>query len=145
MSRADEAASSYTLELIPQSRIALFQWVGPITLADRKKNLGIMADFCKAHDVYRIIVDGREQIPETGVFDSFELGKDVPKEMRELIIAVVHRDDDESLRFIETVAYNRGARTRAFLDFDEARAWLESFDEEESEPSRSDRVGSETS
>ena len=143
MRRPDQAEAKYTLEIIPRSDIAIFRWVGPITLADRKKNLGRMAEFCGEHNVHRIIVDGREQIPKTDVMDSFELGKDVPNEMRGLTIAVVHRADDESLRFIETVAFNRGARTRAFQDFDEAREWLESFnDTTESPDAEADRDGS---
>ena len=88
-----------------------------------------MVQFCEAHGVRDLIIDGRDQFSETDILDSYDFGSEVPVELRGLRIAVVHRSDDDSLRFIETVAFNRGAMTRAFLDLDEARRWLESLDE----------------
>ena len=125
----DEKDARFTLSIIPDSNIALFHWSGPITFQDRMENRRRMVDFCKARGVHRLIVDGREQESKTDIVDSYEFAKDVPLEMRGLTIAVVHRADDESLPFIETVAFNRGSGTRAFLDFDEARTWLSSLDE----------------
>jgi len=120
--------ATYTLDILPDSQIALFHWSGPITLTDREQNRRIMAEFCKRHGVRNIIVDGRDQVSKTGIFDSFYFAQGVPREMHGLRIAVVHRSDDEALPFIEMVASNRGSHTRAFLNFDEARAWLESLD-----------------
>ena len=125
----DDKDSRYTLSIIPDSSIALFRWTGPITLQDRNENRRRMVEFCKEKGVHRLIVDGREQESKTDIVDSYEFAKDVPMEMRGLTIAVVHRTDDESLPFIETVAFNRGSGTRAFLSFDEARTWLSSLDE----------------
>lgn len=119
----------YSLALIPDTEIALFHWSGPITLADRRENTRRMAQFCESHGVRRLIIDGRDQLSKTGTIDSFAFGKEVPSEMRGLIVAVVHRSDDKSLRFIETVASNRGSFTRSFLTIEEARAWLETFDD----------------
>ncbi len=121
--------ASYELEVLQGSDIAVFRWVGPITLADRRRNAHRMTEFCRRRGVRRIIVDGRMQQSETDIVDSYEFGAEVPREMPGLTLAIVHRPDDESLRFIETVAYNRGSRTRAFQDFEAARAWLESLDE----------------
>ena len=87
-----------------------------------------MQRFCKKHHIDKIIVDGRDQESMTDVLDSFEFGRNVPSEMSGLTIAVVRREDDESLQLIETVAFNRGSDTRAFLSIDEARAWLESLE-----------------
>ncbi|MDJ0910473.1 MAG: hypothetical protein QNI99_14845 [Woeseiaceae bacterium] len=88
-----------------------------------------MKKFCEERGVRCVIIDGREQQSETGIVDAYEFGAEVPVEMQGLTLAVVHRPDDEALKFIETVANNRGSRTRAFQDFEAARAWLESLDE----------------
>lgn len=130
MSSKEHEESSYTLEVIPGSRIALFHWSGPITLEDRRQNVQKMVEFCKANEVRNLIVDGRDQLSETDTLESFQFADEVvPDEMKGLRIAVIYRSDDDSLSFIETVAHNRGARTKAFQGINEARAWLESFDE----------------
>ena len=133
MSDKEHSASRYILQIIPDSQIALFHWVGPITLKDRRQNIQRMVEFCETHGVHNLIVDGRDQVSETGTMDSFYFGKEVSDEMTGLRIAVVHRFDDDSLPFIETVAQNRGASTKAFHSIDEARTWLVSL----AEPSQS--------
>ncbi|MGI9515962.1 MAG: hypothetical protein ACR2NP_02855 [Pirellulaceae bacterium] len=84
----------------------------------------------------KVIVDGRDQMPETGTLDSFNLGKEVPHELRGLQIAVVHRPEDRSLPFIAMVANNRGSQASSFVDFDGAQRWLESLPEPPIHPDR---------
>jgi hypothetical protein len=112
--------------MIPGTDIAVFHWVGPITLEDRQQNAKRCVEFCASRNVRRIIIDGRDQVSETDIMDSFGFAKDVPTEMAGLRMAVVYRPEDKALKFIETVAFNRGARTRSFVDFDAAKAWLAS-------------------
>lgn len=119
---------SYTFSILPKSDIALFHWAGPITYRDRMENLTRITDFCRSHAVHKLIIDGRDQQSETGVVESFQFAEEVPKAFVGLRVAVVRRADDDALEFIETVASNRGSFTRPFLDFDEAREWLESLD-----------------
>ena len=121
----DTAAASYTIDLIPGTRIALFHWVGPITLQDRRNNRDVITSFCREHQVRDVIIDGRDQESKTTTMESFSFGSEVPAGFRGLRLAVVHRPDDDSLQFIEAVAGNRGSATRAFLDIAEAQAWLE--------------------
>ena len=118
--------TQYTLSVLPESQIALFHWTGPITLDDRRQSRRRMVDFCRAHGLRKLLVDGRDQESKTSVLDAYDFGEEVSQEMHGLTIAVVHRSEDESLPFIEMVASNRGSYTKAFLSFDEARAWLES-------------------
>ena len=121
----DTEKPSYTIEVIPGTRIALFHWVGPITLDDRRTNRDVIVDFCDENDIHDVIIDGRDQDSKTSVMESFNFGTEVPGGFRGFRLAVVHRPDDESLQFIEAVAGNRGSSTKSFVDIDEARAWLE--------------------
>ncbi|MDJ0940963.1 MAG: hypothetical protein QNJ00_14480 [Woeseiaceae bacterium] len=123
-----EKGGCFELSVLPNSDVALLVWAGPITLADRNANAERMATFCDQHGVSKIIIDGRQQESMTDIVDSFEFAKSVPNSMGGLRIAVVHSPGDEVLPFIETVAYNRGSSTRAFVSVDEARAWLGTFD-----------------
>lgn len=120
-----DTEATYTIDVIPDSEIALFHWVGPITLEDRLNNLEIMAAFCAENSVRKMIIDGRDQQSETDTIESWQFGSAVPEAFRGLCVAVVHRPDDKSLALIETVAFNRGSTTRSFTDFDEARNWLD--------------------
>jgi len=128
---ASDSESNYSLEVIPGTSIALYRWSGPITVADRRNVRGALIRFCRDNQIRNLIVDGREQQCEADTTDVFRYGAEVPEHFRGLRIAVVHRPDDDSLPFIETVAYNRGSNTRSFLSVEEARAWLESFDDSE--------------
>ena len=113
--RRDKKAT-YTIGLIPNTDIALFHWVGPITVDDRIKNLDLMVDYYHEKGVTKLIIDGRDQEPQTGAVESYDFGTMVPTAFRGLIVAIVHRPDDETLKFIETVAFNRGSGTNAFVD-----------------------------
>ena len=124
----DTEKPSYTIALIPGTRIALFHWVGPITLDDRRTNRDVIVNFCEEHGINDVIIDGRDQESKTSVMESFNFGTEVPAGFRGLRLAVVHRPDDESLQFIEAVAGNRGSSTKSFVTVDEARTWLEAAD-----------------
>ena len=118
--------STYSIDVMKNSEIALFRWSGPITIEDRLRNLKRMVDFCHENGLRKLIIDGRDQESMTNTIESFDFGTEVPKAFRGLKVAVVHRKDDDALKFIETVAANRGSPTRAFVDFDKAREWLDS-------------------
>lgn len=124
--QSDKAEYSFTV--LPDTRIAVFRWVGRMTIEDRRQMRGEMVAYCQSQDVSDLIVDGREQISDTSTIESYQFGAEVPDTMRGLRIAVVHRSDDSSLPFIETVANNRGSNTRAFTTIESAREWLESTD-----------------
>lgn len=114
-----------TLSTLPDSDIAVFRWVGPITAEDREGNLKRVAEYCNEHNLSKLLIDGRKQENRTGIMDSYTFGASVPEALKGLIVAVVHRPDDETLEFIETVAFNRGSGTKAFTNYDDALAWLE--------------------
>ena len=128
----------YTLEIIPGTRIALYQWTGPITLEDRRRNRKEVIEFCQKEGVRSVLIDGREQVSKTGTMETFSFGTELPEEVRGFRIALVHRPDDDSLPLIATVAANRGWTTKSFLNIDEARAWLEAMEEPPNKPDPGD-------
>ncbi len=125
VSSVEEA--NYTLEVMPGGKIARFHWRGPITTRDRQNNVRRMVEFCRDRHIQCLLIDGRDQEPVARIVDDFDFGSSVPRQMRGLRIAVVHRPDDEALPFIETVAFNRGGNTQSFVDTKAALKWLEPF------------------
>jgi len=119
----------YTLSVIPGTRIAIFHWAGPITLEDRERNRKEILEFCQKEGVRSVLIDGRDQVSKTGTLESFLFAEEAPQVMRGFRIAIVHRPDDDSLPFQATVAANRALTVNAFLNIDEARAWLEAKEE----------------
>lgn len=127
---------TYTIDLLPGTDIALLHCSGPVTLEDRINSIDVIRDFCRENAVYKVIIDGRDQDSKTSTLEAYEFGARVSTALRGLWMAVVHRPDDDSLRFIETVAFNRGSGTKAFDDLDQARAWLDSLDGPADKPTR---------
>ncbi len=113
------------LTIIPDTRIALFRWSGPITFEDRMKNVERMALFCSENNINHLLVDLSKQESNTGIMKMFELGASVPKLLGGIKIAVVCQPTDTSSEFGETVAANRGANSRLFATIDDAQRWLE--------------------
>lgn len=118
---------TFTLDVLPGTRIARFHWCGPIRTEDRRENVRRMVEFCRERQIKQLLIDGRDQEAVSGTIDDFDFAKEVPVEMQGLCIAVVHRQDDEALPFIETVAFNRGGNTRSFVQLEPALEWLESL------------------
>ncbi len=124
----------YTLSVIPDTRIAMFRWQGPITLEDRRRNRKRIVEFCEHEGVKGVIIDGRDQESKMSIMETFSFGEEVPTEMRGIAIAIVYRPGDRALTFIDTVAANRGSTIKSFLYVDEAQAWLEARDESGDDP-----------
>ena len=117
----------YTLDIIPDTRIALYRWVGSIALDERRRNRRRIVTFCQREGVKSVLIDGRGQASEMDTQDAFQFGSEMPREMHGFRVAIVHRPEHRSAPFAGIVATNRGGAVKAFLSIDEARAWLESL------------------
>ena len=115
---------NYELNIIPDTRIALFCWSGPIALKEREENVRVMAQFCRENGISQLIVDTRKQVSETTTMEMYHFGAAIPKVMSGIQIAVVCRQSDRDTQFGETVAANRGAKSRSFETIEEAKRWL---------------------
>jgi hypothetical protein len=100
------------------------------------RNVERMAQFCDENSIKHLIVDIRQQESKTTTVQMFDLGTSVPKVLRAIRIAVVCQSSDREAQFGsdreaqfgETVAANRGARSRSFTTVEEAQKWLEGED-----------------
>ncbi len=75
----------------------------------------------------RLLLDARGQNPVPTTMDRFGVAKHIAclSWSRALKIAIVEpKEQQDSGRFTETVARNRGALLRVFTDYDEAVDWL---------------------
>jgi len=115
---------NYELNIIPDTRIALFRWSGLITLKERKKNVEVVAQFCRENGISQLIVDTRKQVSETTTMEMYHFGAAIPKVMSGIQIAVVCRQSDRDTQFAETVAADRGAESHSVKTVEDAKKWL---------------------
>lgn len=90
-----------------------------------RKAIGEIADHCRQHEVKRVAIDVRQLQGDMEFMDWFDLGKS--NGLHEIGIhklAIVTMADQENTRFAATVAVNRGATVKVFVDLDEAEQWI---------------------
>jgi len=114
----------YKMNIIPDTQIGYFCWVGPITVEMRRNNRAKIVAFCEKEAIQHVIIDGRYQESYSRTLEDYDFGKETPEVMRGLKVAVVSVPGDTSLRFIDTVASTRGAFIRSFDTIRKAREWL---------------------
>ena len=129
---------TYELKVIPNTQIASFCWSGPVTLKERKKNVKIMAQFCRENSISQLIVDTRQQISDTLMMDMYDFGTAIPNVMRGIQIAVVCRPSDRDTQFGETVAADCGAESHLVYTIEEAISWLTAVEVKLDKPDASD-------
>jgi hypothetical protein len=125
----------YTLETIPDSRIALFRWVGPITLEDRLSNLRMIEEYASKHDLHSVIADAREESSQLSQLQMFEFASKIPELSPSVRWAVVLQSGDEESIFAGGIAAAEGALIQLFETIEEARSWLDTIAERSAEPS----------
>ena len=129
---------TYELKVIPNTQIASFCWSGLVTLKERKKNVKIMAQFCRENGISQLIVDTRQQLSDTLTIDMYDFGAAIPKVMRGIQVAVVCRPSDKDTQFGETVAADRGAESHLVYSIEEAMNWLAAVEVKLDKPDASD-------
>ena len=122
------------MKIIPGTRIVSFSSSGPVTLADREKNLERIVEYCREHGCTQVLVDTRQQINKMTTTEMFNFAASVPEATRGLQIALVRNADDSSIAFGDNVAANRGAAVRSFETTEEAQQWLEAEEPTSDEP-----------
>jgi len=93
--------------------------------ADREAEFREFEACCAQAGCRKILILGPRTNVRLSSSETYELGKAIAR--LNLQIAIVERHDasEESMRFLQNVAENRGAFLRFFHDEREARDWLE--------------------
>ncbi len=100
---------------------------GVLDFSASKQYLLDIASQIKQPNEYEVLMDTREAESLLSDVDIFELGKalaDHPTLRRSKVGILAPKRDLNQAGFFETVAVNRGARVRAFTDFEQAITWL---------------------
>lgn len=116
----------YEISIPPEGGYALIKWSGQIS-SEAIRQSGIDGiEFVLKEGLTRIFIDVTEVTNRLSVTELFltttehsKLNSPRPK------TALLGRSDQErELSFVETVAYNRNMRLKAFTDRDDAMSWL---------------------
>ena len=102
---------------------------GENTAANVRRILGDMVAACAQHGPSRVLVEEHLRGPSLGTVEAFEIVSEGSTTARSLVQQIAYVDtnpehDSSLLKFIETVALNRGVRVRLFSTVREAEAWL---------------------
>jgi hypothetical protein len=95
-----------------------------ISLADQGEMLLELARYCDQADCRKVLVLGEETKVGLGPLDIYALGKEIANHHLQIAVVESHDASGEDVRFLETVASNRGGPIRFFRDQVEAKDWL---------------------
>lgn len=94
------------------------------TVADWRAALKEVVKLSKEKEIYRVLVDVREQTSLAGTFDLFDFASSLPNYVAFAVLCELHSEEH---RFIENVATNRGKMVKDFDSEQNAIEWLKNF------------------
>jgi hypothetical protein len=98
---------------------------GDVTAEDLLVSIEAVMRIHKEQGITRVFVDATKETSLPSTFPSFDVGSKMAAAVRTIRIAVLGNPAlAEDLRFIETVALNRGATIKVFYSREAALAWL---------------------
>jgi len=95
---------------------------GPTTIDDMLSSKAQIIHLHEKHNTNRLLVDARNMLRTAQTIELFEFGLDWPHTIRAAILICDHTAQD--MKFLETVAFNRGKEIRLFLNEGTALGWL---------------------
>ena len=115
----------YKIFFDDEDQLVIFEWSGPITSEDRKRNREEIGKYCKEYGTKKVLIDIRKQESKTKTMELFDFGSTFGNSsMKGFKIAAVGRAKDKDFQFIATVAINRFQYMESFTNISEAKAWL---------------------
>jgi len=96
---------------------------GTTTIEEMTSSMNEVLDLHRAHGVTRLFIDLRDMLRAANTADLFEFGREWPQSLRAAIL--VGENAAEDIRFLETVAVNRGRDMQVFVNEAAAMDWLE--------------------
>ena len=109
------------IEVDPGGTFIRAQFQEDATIADWREAYALHARLVQETGIRLTLVDIRKQKSRARILELFDFGMILPKDVRFAVLA--ERRDDH--RFVETVALNRGVKTKLFFGpEEEAVKWL---------------------
>jgi hypothetical protein len=116
---------SYALEILPDTSICYFCWNGPITVNDRRNNIGLVIDYCRKNQIEKVIIDVSKQINLPESVDSFNLGVETAIRAKDFELGLLADTKSENLKLYVDTCASRGLTIELFYRFQDALNWLE--------------------
>lgn len=113
-----------TIYTIPDTDIVFFKRNGPVSLKDRVVNRKCILDYCVEKKLKKVIVDTKDQHSKLSLLECFNFGAETAILMKQIKIAVLHLEEDESIAYTVNSAKSRGMQIQAFSKMDDAIDWL---------------------
>jgi len=116
-----------TVTVLEDQGIIEVRSFGEVSAEDWQKSVDIVMDLVRTRGMTKVLVDSLTLVSMPKTWTLYEFGNllattKFPQSVR--IAAVIQGPLREDLKFIETVATNRGRRMKVFNSIDEATAWL---------------------
>jgi hypothetical protein len=132
MSDADTPTADYRCTVEARQGYVHLSIRGENTPANVRRILGDIVAACAQHGSSRVLVEEHLSGPSLDTVEVFEIVSEGSTTARSLAQQIAYVDtnpehDSSLLKFIETVAVNRGVRVRLFTTVREAEAWLASL------------------
>jgi len=115
----------YTLEILPDTSICYFCWNGPITVNDRRNNIGLVIDYCRKNQIEKVIIDVSKQINLPESVDAFNLGVETAIRAKDFELGLLADTKSENLKLYVDTCASRGLTIELFYRFQDALSWLE--------------------
>jgi hypothetical protein len=113
------------LRILPEGRIVISSFTGPIKTENRYRNRDRTLSFCRENGISLLIVDTRGQDSQSTTTEIYKFAKDLATEAIGFRIAFVRDSDGRDIQFMENVAANRGCQCMSFQSFEDSVQWLE--------------------
>ncbi len=92
---------------------------------DIENSIKLITKINEQSGVNKVLVDTTEQESMPNTFSEFSIFSEFPRNFRVALLANQEQPTVEDIRFVETVAQNRGIQMQVFNTRKEALEWLE--------------------
>ena len=95
-----------------------------VVWSEQPERLMEISAFCKEADCTKVLILGPRTKVKLSALDIFDLGENIAKLGLKIAVVELHDASNEDVRFLETVAMNRGGPIQFFDNEQEAKDWL---------------------
>lgn len=120
---------AYEISIDDTLGIAEIRFLGAMPHREHVKARGELIETCRTRNIRKILIDARKLAGAPTMVELYDFAaswQQRAQPSRFCVAGVVPEDPDvrKWWTFGDNVSFNRGFATRAFADFDQAKAWL---------------------